>query len=198
MSLLGVGVGALVLAGVVLLGGRDGDLQPSTEPTPVVLKAPPDFVPSQEREPAATTEKPASASPKSSRGSSESSSRSSSKAEATEPREPKARKDAPASAPAPAVEPQAEEPEEQRPRLVEQLRESLKSTYRVEGDALAVWLVGQDGGKFSAGKQLPTGTYSIKARFKSWDGVVDAGKVQLLPGSTVTITCREALLSCSK
>lgn len=102
---------------------------------------------------------------------------------------------APSAEPAPGSD--AEDPES-RPRLVDQLRLAVKSTYTVRGDALAVWLVGPDGSKHSAGAQIPAGNYTIKARFQSWDGVVDAGVVQILPGSAVTITCKEALLSCTK
>ncbi len=82
--------------------------------------------------------------------------------------------------------------------LMQQLREASKSSFQVQGDALAVWLVGQDGSRHSAGSSLGAGSYKIKARFASWDGVVDAGKVVIGPGSAITIRCTEALLSCGR
>ena len=205
MALVGAGLGSLLLAGLVLLGGEDEEAPPAEVSGVEVLKAPPGFVPIQEAEPATASEPTTSGESRASSRRTTTSRRSTSKGGQAEPQE---RKDArevasedsstmaePESASKPAAE---AEPEEERPRLVQQLRGSLKAAYRVRGDALAVWLVDKAGGTFSADDEMPVGTYSIQARFESWDGVVDAGTVQLLPGATVTITCKEALLSCSK
>ncbi len=189
-----LGLAGLGLAAVVLLGG--GDDPPEPAPAEVeVLKAPPDYRPAAaepepEPAPAPTTRRRSSSSRKTPKTAT-------APAPAPEP--------APAAAaaepdPDPDPAPMAPEPatEETRPRLVDKLKLNLSGTYRVRGDAQAVWLVGETGTKHSAGDDLPNGRYEVKARFKSWDGVVDAGTVNIPPGTTITITCQEALLSCSK
>jgi len=109
----------------------------------------------------------------------------------------------PRSEPEPEPEPVAPpEPQPERsstpeePRLVTGLRQRVQASWSVQGDALAVWLVATNGRKVPPGS-LPAGTYSIKARFQSWDGVVDAGTVNVLPGMRLNVRCQEALLSCS-
>ncbi len=113
------------------------------------------------------------------------------------------KREVPRSEPEPEPEPVAPpEPQPERsstpeePRLVTGLRQRVQASWSVQGDALAVWLVATNGRKVPPGS-LPAGTYSIKARFQSWDGVVDAGTVNVLPGMRLNVRCQEALLSCS-
>jgi serine/threonine protein kinase len=199
LLLAGLGVGVVVFALVAILSPGSRDIEEPLAEPPVVLAAEePEQAPQEAEEPELRTEPRKASKSTRSKPKATSKTRKASPV-AVRPKTPPAADPAPVDAPKPAIRvPETQEAPAARPRLLDQLRKAAKSSFKVQGDALAVWLVGDDGKKYSAGTELSAGSYAVKAQFKSWDGVVDAGRVQILPGSVVTIRCMEALLSCAK
>ncbi len=68
-----------------------------------------------------------------------------------------------------------------------------KATVSAQGDATELFLLGTSG-RFPPG-EIPAGSYTIHARFEG-RGLVEAGQVELKPGSAVTLTCDSGFALC--